>query len=191
MDGRRVLVDAGVHDYEEGELRRYARGTLAHNTLLVDDTDQSEMWDVFRVGRRARPLDVQAGRQGALPWASAAHDGYRGLPGSPVHRRRIEGLAGGGFRIQDEVSGGGPHRIRSSLRVHPSLQAHLGDGTRVTLEGEGVRVVVSRESGPPLSLEEGWYLPRMGERRACTVIVQRAEGALPVRFACRVERLPR
>lgn len=191
VDGRRVFVDAGVHDYEGGVLRRYARGTLAHNTVALDDADQSEMWDVFRVGRRARPLDVQAGRRGALPWASAAHDGYRGLPGSPLHRRRIDGLPGGGFRIHDEVSGAGHHRVRSSLRVHPALTVHLADASRITLEGEGLRILVVRESGPPFSLEEGWYFPRMGERRECTVVVQQAELALPASLAFRIERPPR
>jgi uncharacterized heparinase superfamily protein len=191
VDGRRVVVDAGVHDYEGGELRRYARGTAAHNTLTVDATDQSEMWGVFRVGRRARPLDVQEGRRDGLPWASAAHDGYRGLPGAPLHRRRIEALPGGGFRIQDEVTGAGLHGVRSSLRVHPSLHARLAGDSRITVEGEGVQVELCRESGPPFSLEEGWYFPRMGERLRCTVVVQRTEAALPVTFACRVQRAPR
>ena len=189
VNGRRVLVDAGVFDYERSATRRYARGTRAHNTVTLDGADQSEVWDVFRVGRRARPLGVEWGQDPDHPWASAAHDGYRVLPGGPVHSRRIEGVPGGGWRILDEVRGGGRHRVRSALRVHPELTAQLGDQGRVTIEGEGVRLLLSPESGPPFALEEGWYFPRMGERRPCTVVVQEAEATLPVRIACRIERL--
>jgi uncharacterized heparinase superfamily protein len=190
VDGRRVLVDAGVFGYAgDDALRRYARGTFAHNTLTLDESDQSEMWDVFRVGRRARPLRVASGSDGPLPWASAAHDGYRVLPGSPLHGRRIEATPGGGWRILDEVTGAGRHHLRSSLRVHPAFAAALADEGRVTIEGQGLRLLLSRESGPPFSLEQGWYFPRMGERSPCTVVVQQAEAALPARLAWRMERL--
>jgi uncharacterized heparinase superfamily protein len=189
VEGRRVLVDAGVFDYQPGETRRYARGTHAHNTLTVDGADQSEVWGVFRLGRRARPVGVERGREGDRPWACAGHDGYRVLPGRPLHRRRVDAVPDGGWRILDEVTGAGRHRVRSALRLHPGLAAHLADGSRVTVEGEGLRLLLSRDDGPPFSLEEGWYFPRMGERLPCTVVVQQAETELPFRAACRIEKL--
>ena len=121
--------------------------------------------------------------------ASAAHDGYRALPGSPVHARLIERMAGGSFRIVDEVTGAGSHGVRSALRVHPALAARLEGEDRVLLEGDGLRVALVRESGPPFALEDGWYFPRMGERVPCSIVVQRAEASLPVRLACRIEKL--
>ncbi|MEX2529124.1 MAG: alginate lyase family protein [Gemmatimonadota bacterium] len=51
--GVRVVVDAGVAEYQ-GPLRPYSRSTAAHNTVTVDDADQSEFWSSFRVARRAR-----------------------------------------------------------------------------------------------------------------------------------------
>ena len=56
LDGRPVVVDTGVHDYEASETRAYARSTRAHNTVVLDNEEQSEFWGVFRVARRARPL---------------------------------------------------------------------------------------------------------------------------------------
>ena len=49
-----MIVDAGVFEYQAGMWRDFMRGTAAHNTLLVDGQDQSEVWGSFRVGRRAR-----------------------------------------------------------------------------------------------------------------------------------------
>ena len=65
--------------------RSCERGTAAHSTVQVGGHDSSEVWAGFRVGRRARPLDVRVRWLGGR---SAAHDGYRHLPGRPLHRRR-------------------------------------------------------------------------------------------------------
>ena len=40
LDGRRVIVDAGVFDYENSGDRKYARSTRAHNTVVVDCEEQ-------------------------------------------------------------------------------------------------------------------------------------------------------
>ena len=56
IDGRRVIVDSGVHDYEASDLREYVRSTAAHNTVRVDGMEQLEIWGAFRVARRAKPI---------------------------------------------------------------------------------------------------------------------------------------
>ena len=48
-----ILVNTGVSTYEGGKKRDYQRSTQAHNTVMVGDLDQSEVWGTFRVGRRA------------------------------------------------------------------------------------------------------------------------------------------
>ncbi len=90
IDGRRVIVDSGVHDYEPSQERTYARSTKAHNTVAVDGEEQSEIWGVFRVARRARPLEARIEQQpDRSVWFTGAHDGYRRLRGRPIHTRSI------------------------------------------------------------------------------------------------------
>src|SRR6185436_10251070 len=61
---REILVDPGTYAYHtEPEWRRYFRGTLAHNTVTVDDQDQSVqagnfMWTDHA---RARCIEFTAG----------------------------------------------------------------------------------------------------------------------------------
>lgn len=105
LHGRRVIVNSGTSIYAADAERLRQRGTAAHNTVLVDGADSSEVWSSFRVGRRARPLDVRWGRNadGTL-WLQAAHDGYRRLPGRVVHRREWR-LDSAGLRIIDRLEG--------------------------------------------------------------------------------------
>ena len=49
-----LLVDTGTSTYEPGPVRRYERSTAAHSTVQVDGADSTEVWGVFRAGRRAR-----------------------------------------------------------------------------------------------------------------------------------------
>ena len=52
MDGRPVVVDTGVSTYEKNERRQYERGSSAHNCVVVDGRNSSEVWGGFRVGWR-------------------------------------------------------------------------------------------------------------------------------------------
>lgn len=52
IDGRPVVVDTGVSTYEKNERRQYERGTSAHNCVVADGRNSSEVWGGFRVGRR-------------------------------------------------------------------------------------------------------------------------------------------
>src|SRR5204863_9681114 len=85
---QRVLVNTGTSTYEVAAERLRQRGTAAHNTVVVDGVDSSEVWSSFRVARRARPLAASWGRDGDALWLSAGHEGYRRLPGKVIHRRR-------------------------------------------------------------------------------------------------------
>ena len=85
LGGQRVIVDSGVSCYGEGAERLRQRGTAAHNTVEIDGQDSSEVWSGFRVAQRAYPLNLRIDAAEGI--ISCAHDGYRRLPGQPLHRR--------------------------------------------------------------------------------------------------------
>src|SRR5262249_15393629 len=123
LDGRRVLVNSGTSTYH-GPLRQWQRGTAAHNCLTVDDVDSSEVWGSFRVARRAQPLNVRI----EVGLASAGHDGYRRLSGSPIHRRQCK-LSAGRLQIEDTIEGAGRHRVALYFHAAPGLEINP-DGER-------------------------------------------------------------
>lgn len=132
VDGVRSLVNSGTSTYARTVERLRQRGTAAHNTVIVDGQDSSEVWDSFRVARRAHPLDVASGIDGDTTWLAAAHDGYRRLPGRVTHYRRwalyrdrlsIEDRLDGAyrsafavFRLQPEAARIGAIRLQAEPR---------------------------------------------------------------------------
>ena len=75
LSGCRVVVDSGCCRYTDGEIRQYNRGNAGHNTVTIDGKNQSEVWGVHRVARRAYPLDAALDTlpDGTLRF-SGAHD---------------------------------------------------------------------------------------------------------------------
>lgn len=51
--GKAVLVDTGISTYEASALRLHQRSTLAHNAVVMEGEQQSELWSAFRMARRA------------------------------------------------------------------------------------------------------------------------------------------
>ena len=159
-----LLVDTGTSTYEPGPVRRYERSTAAHSTVQVDGADSTEVWGVFRAGRRARVsgLAVHAEDASGIT-CEAVHDGFRGLRGRPVHHRRWS-LTSDGLRIEDTVTGRGRHEIV----IRWQLAAWLGGpgcrrrgachrpGWRFLGDGSGYRPGAARPRRP------GRWLPGSG-----------------------------
>ena len=72
IDGRPFVVDTGISTYEKNERRLYERGTKAHNTVVIEGRDSSQVWGGFRLGKRAEVTLIhdEADR------LTAYHDGY-------------------------------------------------------------------------------------------------------------------
>ncbi|MVM29256.1 heparinase [Spirosoma sp. HMF4905] len=81
VDNLPLIVDNSICTYQSGARRSWERSTSAHNTVTIRETNSSEVWANFRVGRRAR-VKVLADTQTGL---TALHDGYRQL--GVIHER--------------------------------------------------------------------------------------------------------
>ena len=57
--GQRLLVNSGISEYGVSSVRQYERSTMAHNTVVINNENSSEIWSGFRVARRAYPFDLK------------------------------------------------------------------------------------------------------------------------------------
>lgn len=189
LDGRRVIVDSGVHDYEDSAERRFARSTRAHNTVVVDGHEQSEVWGVFRVARRAYPIDAKLVKTGeSKARFEGAHDGYRRLPGKVVHRRSIEYDVKEGWTVHDMLLGGGHHALQSFLHVHPDFVASVKDLSIDVSEVGGKSIATILVDGAAIEVEQGWYFPEFGIQVENAVIVLSCSGMLPLHITYRIKK---
>ena len=167
LAGKRVIVDGGTSTYEPGAERDWVRSTRAHNTVEINRADQAEFFGAFRVGRRGRPHDVEARVSPEGLSVSGWHDGYRRLPGRPVHRRDLVLLAPGMLAVWDLVDSSLP--TVSRVRFAPGARVRIDTVDAASIEVEGLSLSL-KAFGATLSLEDGHYAPHFGERIACPVL---------------------
>jgi hypothetical protein len=91
-------VDMGISTYNNNQKRQFERSTHAHNTVILDNMNQSDVWSSFRIGKRASCIIVCDKEDELI----AEHDGYRTL--GYVHQRKFS-IVENGFLIQDLLSG--------------------------------------------------------------------------------------
>lgn len=91
---RKLIGDTGCSTYVPGAVRSYERGTAAHNTVVIDGENSSEVWASHRVGRR--------------------FDAKR-------HERRFE-LSADGLCGRDELRGKGVHAVEVRFHLPPGVE---------------------------------------------------------------------
>lgn len=194
--GINVLGDSGSYRYYDPsrpDLERYFKDVQAHNTLQIGDEGP-----LYLAGRflwlpwpRARCLEFAPNR-----WVGESR-AYDRPPWRVVHRRTVERLENGHWRIRDEATGAGPRRI--------VLRWHLPDAA-VELDSASRRIVVRPECGVceltfdgPVGLHlsllrtkgdrhegGGWRSDYYADRTPRSVVVVEAECDLPQVFSLSV-----
>lgn len=170
LDGHPFIVDSGVHGYDGDKFREYCRSTRAHNTVMFDHQEQSEVWSTFRMARRAKPIKAEA-RGDDRTW------NFRGsfarYDSDVVHERRIHRSADGEWTIADITRKGDVTHATSFVHLHPDVEATKIGRTAILCSygnqqaliepfaDEGVAITAQIITGCEKPIQ-GWYFPDFG-----------------------------
>ena len=156
----RFIVNSGTSLYGTGEERLRQRSTEAHNTVVIDKENSSQVWSGFRVARRAYPYDCNYS-QNNNHVLQARHDGYNFLSGKPQHFRQLI-LQDYSLEILDRIEG--PFKqARAFFHLHPEvkiLSNYKEDEITVLHSGEEVKF--KSKNAEILVKDSSWH-PNFGE----------------------------
>ena len=121
-----IIVDTGISTYEKNNTRQLERSTFSHNTVMIDNSDQSEVWGGFRVARRAKVFDLQSFENKI----SAKHNGYKrkGI----VHKRSFEWFDKEIY-IHDFLSKKSNNKAKAIFHFHSSIKKPLLKENKIIL----------------------------------------------------------
>ena len=159
--GERVFVNSGTSMYGVSEERHRQRGTEAHNTVLVDGENSSEVWGGFRVARRANVSDLEVISEKNAVSIAASHDGYRRLKGSVTHSRVFE--VTNNILIVKDVLSGKFTSATASLHLHPDVEVNCDNSNSVILKlTNGVFINCEFHGAESVELEPSTWHPEFG-----------------------------
>jgi uncharacterized heparinase superfamily protein len=175
----RIIVNSGTSDYSKGVLREYQRSTSAHNTVVVDGENSSQVWGSFRVARRAKTKNVHIKEQNKILIAKATHTGYSCMK-KPVLHQRSWRIGDDTIEIIDQVLGQGNHRIEVMYLLHPNIHVEAeGDTLLLICASNKPYIIFTPDKILETSIEEAKYYPKFGESCNSKRILCRLSTELP------------
>lgn len=175
--GRPLIVDPGRYTYSEDgvNLRRWFKGTAAHNTVCVDGLDQTPY-------RRGRPGKLTASGSLLDRRSEPGLDLLEGQAKSPnydaVHTRRVLFVGNEYWIVDDELSATNEHRY--DLRWHLAPEA-WGATELLKIEGHPVvrapGLALVFPTNPSVDLEPGWVSSSYGSKRRAPVVSASTTGS--------------
>jgi uncharacterized heparinase superfamily protein len=130
--GRRVFVNSGTSCYGGSLERLRQRATPAHNTVVIDSQNSSEVWGSFRVARRAYPRLHEIIDDRDRLEIDASHDGYQRLSGHNIHHRKWT-FTTGRMVVTDRIDGRFS-RAEARLHIHPDIRVDTRNLDRGQIE---------------------------------------------------------
>ena len=174
--GRTLLAEAGRYAYA-AEINKYFRGTVGHNTVLVDGQNQA---------REPAPECLVWTSCPAFDYLHGRHTNYPGI----VHERRMlflkpSGPEGDGYWVlTDDLTGAGEHRCDQRFHYPPDVKAEArGLQAQSTKPGHATLIIAAPTSpGLTMKLDPGWVSYKWYGKQPAVVPQFTKQGPLPQRF---------
>lgn len=185
IDGLSYIADVGTYTYHsEPEWRAYFKGTLAHNTIRVDEQDQASNAGPCLWVDHYQPELALATENEEKAVVKGSHNGYSQL--GVTHTRTYEfDKKTGAIAITDKIESDGQHVYEIPFHLHPEIQVEQGQDRAFILShplGRNVHLILDEYLEPRLikGAEEpilGWYSPSFLQKEPTTTIYSRLEKA--------------
>ncbi len=114
-NGKPIFVDTGISTYEKNNIRQNERSTYSHNTVQIDNIEQTQVWSGFRVANRAKVIN----RKEIDNRIEATHNGYEK---NQVLHTRIFICNKNNILIQDKINKPTNNKSKALFHLHHTIK---------------------------------------------------------------------
>ena len=143
---KRFIVNSGVSTYEKGSQRLIERSSISHNNLVIDNINSNEVWESFRVAKRAN-LQFAEFKSEKDHYSITMQHQYNKNFFSKINQTRRIILKNNSIHIQDCINNLFSNRI-SRIYFHPEVkfinknEGTLGNFCKIFVESENCKVKI-------------------------------------------------
>jgi uncharacterized heparinase superfamily protein len=153
-----------------GELVQGLRTTAAHTTLVLADTNSTNILPDGSLGKGVEDVTIDRTEDNDSSRLEASHDGYLRTFGLAHKRSLMLGNDGKEIRGSDQLIAKGRKKIRESASY--AARFHLAPGVEATITADGMGAILRSKGAPPwnfrcrggnLMAEESLWIDGRGE----------------------------
>jgi len=161
LGDNRIFVNSGTSQYGMSPERLRQRGTAAHNTVIVNDKNSSEVWSGFRVAKRANIGCRNIGKVSSNQTVefSGTHNGYKKQGINCIHHRHWQ-VTPNTCVIKDNLEGVYESAV-GHLHLHPEIHIIEFNEKSCILRTEAYEIAIDL-NGAHLSVENSSWHPEFG-----------------------------
>ena len=180
--GQRLVVNCGgpgpFPTELSDELVQGLRTTAAHSTLVLADTNSTNILADGSLGKGVEDVAIDRSEDNDSSRLEASHDGYVRTFGLVHKRSLLLGNDGKELRGADQLTPKGRKKIRESAAY--AVRFHLAPGVEATITADGMGAILRSKGAPPwnfrcrggnLATEESLWIDGRGEARRTTQLV--------------------
>ena len=167
----RLIVNCGGWRGPNDGWQEALRGTAAHSTVVVDDTNSATLGADGSIADGPDSVKVERRDRDGATWIDAEHDGYLDALGL-IHKRRLYvGAEGTDVRGEDTLTHLRQRRRRgrqfaARFHLHPDVRCAMTEDRRaVLLRLQGGSVWQMRAAGASIGIDESVYAGDGATRR--------------------------
>ena len=180
--GQRLVVNCGgpgpLPTELSQELVQGLRTTAAHSTLVLADTNSTNILANGSLGKGVEDVAIDRTEDNDSSRFEANHDGYVRTFGLIHKRSLLLGNDGKELRGADQLSAKGRKKIRESAAY--AVRFHLAPGVEATITADGMGAILRSKGAPPwnfrcrggnLTTEESLWIDGRGDPGRTTQLV--------------------
>ena len=180
--GQRLVVNCGgpgpLPTDLPDELVQGLRTTAAHSTLVLDDTNSTNILADGSLGKGVEDVAIDRSEGNDASRLEASHDGYVRAFGLTHKRSLMLGNDGKEVRGADQLIAKGRKKIRESAPY--AVRFHLAPGVEATATADGMGAILRSRGAPPwnfrcrggmLTTEESLWIDGRGQPQRTSQLV--------------------
>ena len=172
LNKRRFLINKGISTYSNMKQRNEERSTKSHNCLTINDENSSEIWSLFRIGKKSRikNLNINLSKK----TIECSHDGFSKIFKNILHKRRWN-ITSNKIFIVDELIGY-PYSFVLNFHFSPTTKLFYINNQSISFKNDQSNGLICFSNSKKILIKNSFYYPKFGYKKPIKSLIIECNG---------------
>ena len=172
LNNKRFIINKGISTYSDIKQRNKERSTKSHNCLYINDENSSQIWSLFRIGKKSKIKELNINLKKKI--IECSHDGFSKIFKNILHKRKWNIISNKIF-IDDKIIGySGDFFL--NFNFSPAVKLFYKNNQSVSFKiGQSYGLIYFSNS-KKISIKNSFYYPKFGYKKRMKSLIIECNG---------------